>query len=67
MRPILQKKGENLDFTLFFEFECLNMHDITDYDSTNGSGLLRNHELPVSMALCKIRLIMCKKSQDLDY
>ena len=42
MRPILQKKGENLDFTLFFEFECLNMLDITDYDSTNGSGLLCN-------------------------
>ena len=43
MRPILPKKGENLNFTLFFEFECLNMLDIADYDSPNGSGLLRNH------------------------
>ena len=34
----------------FIMFECLKMHDIADYDSTIGSGLLRNHELPVSMA-----------------
>ena len=40
----------------------MEMASIADYDSTNGSGLLRNHELPVSMAeLCKIRLIKCKK------
>ena len=32
MRSILQKKGENLDFRLFFEFESLNMLDIADYD-----------------------------------
>ena len=43
MRSILQKKGENLDFRLFFEFESLNMLDIADYDRTNGSGLLHNH------------------------
>ena len=32
-----------LDLTLFFEFECMNMLDIADYDSTYDSGLLRNH------------------------
>ena len=42
IRPILQKKGENLDFRLFFEFESLNMLDIADYDRTNGSGPLHN-------------------------
>ena len=45
-----EEKGENLDLHYFFEFECLNMHDIADYDSTTGSGPLRNHELSVSMA-----------------
>ena len=43
MRSILQKKGENLDFRLFLEFESLNMLDIADDDGTNGSGLLHNH------------------------
>ena len=33
------------------------MLDIADYDGTNGSGLLHDHLLPVSMAkLCKMRL-----------
>ena len=36
-----EKKGENVDFRLFFEFDCLNMLDIADFDSTNGSGLLQ--------------------------
>ena len=45
-----EKKVKILILHYFFEFECLNMHDIADYDSTNDSGLLRIHELPVSMA-----------------
>ena len=45
MRPILQKKGENLDFRLFFEFKCLNMLVNADYDSTNGFVPFSNHEL----------------------
>ena len=33
------------------------MLDIADYDRPNGSGLLHDHLLPVSMAkLCKMRL-----------
>ena len=45
-----EKKVKILILHYFFEFECLNMHDIADHDSTNGSGLLRNNELPISMA-----------------
>ena len=45
-----RRKGENLDFRLFFEFECLNMLDIADYDRSNDSGLFYSHLLPVSMA-----------------
>ena len=37
-----EKKVKILILHYFFEFECLNMHDIADYDSTNGSGLLHN-------------------------
>ena len=34
-----RKKGENLDFSLLFQVWVLEyMHDITDYDSTDGSG-----------------------------
>ena len=43
MRSILQKKGGNLYFRLFFEFESLNTLAIADYDRTNGSGLLHSH------------------------
>ena len=35
----MQRKGENLDCGLFFEFECLNMLDIADFDRSNGSEL----------------------------
>ena len=38
-----EKKVKILISDTFFEFECLNMLDIADYDRTNGSGLLHNH------------------------
>ena len=56
MRPILQKKGENVDFRLFFEFDCLNMLDIADFDSTNGSGLLQ------TLITCIYGIIMQKQA-----
>ena len=40
-RPFLQKK--RILILDHFESECLNMLDITDYDRTNGSGLLDDH------------------------
>ena len=33
----MQKKLKILIFDYFFEFECLNMLDTADFDSTNGS------------------------------
>ena len=41
----MQKKCKNLDFGLFFEFECMNLLDNADHDSTNGSFPFGNHEL----------------------
>ena len=38
-----KKKVKILILDYFFEFVCLNVRDIADYDSTNGSGLLHNH------------------------
>ena len=46
-----EKKVKILILDYFFEFECLNMLDITDYDSTNGSELLHNHSLLVPLAI----------------
>ena len=55
-------------FEYFFKFECLNMLDNADYDSTNGSFSFDYHKLPGLRAeLCKIRLIMWKKSQNIDF
>ena len=62
MRPILQKKAKILILDYFFEFECLDMLDNADYDSTNGLFSFGNHELRGLRAkICKIRLIMHKK------
>ena len=36
-----EKKVKMLILDYFFEFDCLNMLDIADFDSTNGSGLLQ--------------------------
>ena len=41
-----EKKVKILISDTFFEFECLNMLDNADYDSTNGSFPFGNHELP---------------------
>ena len=63
-----RKKGKILILDDFFEFECLNMLDNADYDSTNGSFSFDYHKLPGLRAeLCKIRLIMWKKSQNIDF
>jgi len=44
------------------------MLDNADYDSTNGSFSFDYHKLPGLRAeLCKIRLIMWKKSQNIDF
>ena len=54
---LAEKNMKIFIFDYFFKFECLDMLDIADYDGTNGSGLLHDHLLPVSMAkLCKMRL-----------
>ena len=44
-----EKNVKILILDYFFEFECLNMRDNADHDCMNGSGLLSNHYLPVSM------------------
>ena len=41
-----KKNMKILILDYFFEFECLNMLDDADYDSTNGSFPFGNHELP---------------------
>ena len=38
---LLKKKVKMLILDYFFEFDCLNMLDIADFDSTNGSGLVQ--------------------------
>ena len=57
-----EKKLKILILDYFFEFECLNMLDDADYDSTNGSFSFDNHKFPGLRAkICKIRLITWKK------
>ena len=42
----MRKNVKILILDYIFKFECLNMLDDADYDSTNGSFLFGNHELP---------------------
>ena len=48
-------------FDQFFDFDCLNLMDLLDYDTANGFGLFDNHKLPGwSAQLCEIRPIRRK-------
>ena len=59
---LCRKNVKILILDYFFKFECLNMLDNADYDSTNGSFSFDHHKLPGLRAeLCKIRLITWKK------
>ena len=59
---LCRKNVKILILDYFFKFECLNMLDNADYDSTNGSFSFDNHKLPGLRAkICKIRLITWKK------
>ena len=63
-----EKKLKILILDYFFEFECLNMLDNADYDSTNGSSLFGNQELlSLRAKWCKMRPIMQKKCENLDF
>ena len=63
-----EKKVKILILHYFFKFECLNMHDIADYDSTNCSRPLDHQQLPVLRAkLFKMRPILQKKGENLDF
>ena len=46
----MRKKIKISIFDQFFDFECLNMMDIADYDRANGSGLFDNKKLPALVA-----------------
>ena len=46
----MRKKIKISIFDQFFDFDCLNMMDLLDYDRANGSGLFDNHKLPALVA-----------------
>ena len=59
---------ENEDLVDFFDFGWLDMVDIAYSSSTNGYLSLDNHQLPdMRVKSCKMRPILLKKSQNLDF
>ena len=59
---------KNEDFVDFFDFGWLDMVDIAYSSSTNGYLSLDNHQLPdMRVKSCKMRPILLKKSQNLDF
>ena len=59
---------KNEDFVDFFDFGWLDMLDIAYSSSTNGSRSLDNQESPDLRAKwCKMRPIMQKKCENLDF